>query len=43
MGHMDPDEVRKIVGGNAAKLYGLDLSKASVRAQLPIGSEREAA
>jgi hypothetical protein len=40
---MDPDEVRKIVGGNAEKLYGLDLSKASVRAQLPIGSEREAA
>ncbi len=37
MGHMAPDEVRKIVGGNAAKLYGLDLSKATVRAQLPIG------
>jgi predicted TIM-barrel fold metal-dependent hydrolase len=43
MGHMDPAEVRKIVGGNAAKLYGLDLSKATVRAQLPIGDERAAA
>jgi len=43
MGHMDPADVRKLVGGNAAKLYGLDLSKATVRAQLPIGGEREAA
>jgi hypothetical protein len=43
MGHMDPADVRKIVGGNAAKLYGLDLSKATVRAQLPIGDERVAA
>lgn len=43
MGHMDADEVRKIVGGNAAKLYGLDLSKATVTARLPIGGEREAA
>jgi predicted TIM-barrel fold metal-dependent hydrolase len=43
MGHMAPDEVRKIVGGNAAKLYALDLSKATVRAQLPIGAERVAA
>jgi predicted TIM-barrel fold metal-dependent hydrolase len=43
MGHMAPDEVRRIVGGNAAKLYGLDLSKATVRAKLPIGDERVAA
>src|SRR5690606_7570557 len=43
MGHMAPDTVRAIVGGNAAKLYGLDLSKATVRAQLPIGYEAEAA
>lgn len=43
MGHMDPDQVRGIVGGNAAKLYGLDLSKATVRAKLPIGYEAVAA
>ncbi len=43
MGHMDPDTVRSIVGGNAAKLYGLDLGKATVRAQLPIGYAAEAA
>ena len=43
MGHMDPNAVRKLVGGNAAELYGLDLSKATVRAQLPIGDERAAA
>jgi hypothetical protein len=40
---MDPHEVRRIVGGNAATLYGLDLSKATVRAQLAIGDAREAA
>jgi predicted TIM-barrel fold metal-dependent hydrolase len=43
MGHMDPNLVRGIVGGNAAKLYGLDLSKATVRARLPIGDDRAAA
>jgi predicted TIM-barrel fold metal-dependent hydrolase len=43
MGHMDPADVRKLVGGNAAELYGFDLSKATVRAQLPIGDERAAA
>ena len=43
MGHMDPDIVRGIVGGNAAKLYGLDLSKAAMRAKLPIGYEAVAA
>jgi hypothetical protein len=43
MGHMAADEVRKIVGGNAAKLYGFDLSKATVTARLPIGDERVAA
>ena len=43
MGHMEPDEVVRIVGGNAAKLYGLDLSKATVRARLPIGYEAVAA
>ena len=43
MGHMNPDDVRRIVGGNAAKLYGLDLSKATVTARLPIGSEKVAA
>jgi hypothetical protein len=43
MGHMDPSEVRKLVGGNAAKLYGLDLSQATVTAKLPIGDARVAA
>jgi predicted TIM-barrel fold metal-dependent hydrolase len=43
MGHMDPEVVRGLVGGNAAKLYGLDLSKATVRAKLPIGQTKEAA
>ena len=42
MGHMSPDMVRKICGGNAASLYGLDLSKASVKAKLDVGA-REAA
>jgi hypothetical protein len=40
---MEPADVSKLVGGNAAKLYGLDLSKATVMARLPIGGEREAA
>ncbi len=43
MGHMPADKVRAIVGGNAAKLYGLDLSKATVKAKLPIGGDRVAA
>jgi len=43
MGHMAKDDVRGLTGSNAAKLYGLDLSKATVRAQLPIGSDRAAA
>jgi predicted TIM-barrel fold metal-dependent hydrolase len=43
MGHMDPADVRKLVGGNAAKLYGLDLSQATVTARLPVGGERVAA
>jgi len=38
MGHMDPEQVRGIVGGNAAKLYGIDLGQAKVRAKLPIGA-----
>ncbi|MGZ3256207.1 MAG: amidohydrolase family protein [Croceibacterium sp.] len=43
MGHMDPNDVRKLVGGNAARLYGLDLSKATITARLPIGGEKVAA
>ena len=43
MRHMDPSVVRGLVGGNAAKLYGLDLAKATVRAELPIGEARVAA
>lgn len=43
MGHMNPELVRGIVGGNAAKLYGLDLSKAAVKARLPIGDSKAAA
>jgi uncharacterized protein len=43
MGHMDPSDVRRIVGGNAAKLYGLDLSKAKVLGKLDIGYEAVAA
>ncbi len=42
MGHMNPADVQRIVGGNAAALYGLDLSKATVRANLAIG-QKEAA
>ena len=40
---MDPAVVRGLVGENAAKLYGLDLSKATVKAKLPIGYEAIAA
>jgi uncharacterized protein len=40
---MPEEQVRKIVGGNAAKLYGLDLSKATVKARLSIGGDRVAA
>jgi predicted TIM-barrel fold metal-dependent hydrolase len=43
MNHLDPDTVRKLVGGNAAKLYGLDLSKATVLGKLDIGREAAAA
>lgn len=43
MGHMNPEDVKKIVGGNAAKLYGLDLSKATVLGRLDIGREAVAA
>ncbi|WEK47356.1 MAG: amidohydrolase family protein [Candidatus Andeanibacterium colombiense] len=43
MGHMAIDDVRRIVGGNAAKLYGLDLSKATVLGKLDIGYEAVAA
>lgn len=43
MGHMDPEQVRRITGGNAAKLYGLDLSKATVKARLAVGQTRAAA
>jgi len=43
MGHMDPAIVRKIVGGNAAKLYGLDLSKATVLGRIDMAREAVAA
>lgn len=43
MGHMPAETVRGIVGGNAAKLYGLDLSKATVKARLPIGKDASVA
>jgi len=43
MGQMDPAQVARICGGNAAKLYGLDLTQASIRARLPIGKDRAAA
>jgi hypothetical protein len=35
--------VRALVGENAAKLYGLDLAKATVMAKLDIGYEAVAA
>lgn len=43
MAHLDPALVRGMVGGNAAKLYGLDLSKATTLAKLPIGGKKVAA
>jgi uncharacterized protein len=43
MSHMEPAEVLRIVGGNAARLYGLDLARATVKARLNLGGEREAA
>jgi hypothetical protein len=43
MGHLPSDTVRDLVGGNAAALYGIDLSKATVKAQLPIGTAKAAA
>lgn len=43
MGHMAAEDVRRIVGGNAAKLYGLDLSKATTLGELNIGKESVAA
>ena len=43
MGHMDPQDVRNICGGNAARLYGLDLSSATVLGKLDIGYEAVAA
>ncbi|MXP42579.1 amidohydrolase family protein [Altererythrobacter soli] len=42
MGHLPSATVQQLVGGNAAKLYGLDLSKATVRATLPIGEKAAA-
>ena len=42
MGHMDPADVRKLVGENAARLYGLDLSKATVTARLDVGQRAAA-
>lgn len=43
MGHMNEDDVRKIVGGNAAKLYGLDTSKATVLGKIDLGYQAIAA
>ena len=43
MGHMAIDDVRAICGGNAARLYGLDLGKATVLGKLDIGYEAVAA
>jgi predicted TIM-barrel fold metal-dependent hydrolase len=42
MSHLPPETVAQLVGGNAAKLYGLDLSKATVQAELPIGEKAAA-
>ena len=42
MGYLPPETVKQIVGGNAAKLYGLGLSKATVRAELSIGKKAAA-
>lgn len=43
MGHMPAADVAAICGGNAAKLYGLDLGRATVKAKLAVGGERAAA
>ncbi|TIX50781.1 amidohydrolase [Alteraurantiacibacter aquimixticola] len=43
MGHMNPQLVKGIVGGNAAKLYGLDLSKAGLKARIPMEGDKAAA
>jgi predicted TIM-barrel fold metal-dependent hydrolase len=43
MSHLPVESVRAIVGRNAAKLYGLDMAKAAVHAQLEIGREATAA
>jgi predicted TIM-barrel fold metal-dependent hydrolase len=43
MGHLPTETVRGLVGENAAKLYGLDLSQATVTAQLDVGYEAVAA
>lgn len=42
MGHLPSATVQQLVGGNAAKLYGLDLSRATVKATLPIGEKAAA-
>lgn len=41
MSHMAPEHVRAIVGCNAAELFGLDLSRATVHAKLPIGGRAD--
>ena len=43
MGHLESEVVRGQYGGTADKLYGLDLSRATVRARLPIAHEAIAA
>lgn len=43
MAGLDEQTLRGMVGGNAAKLYGLDLSKAMVKARLPLGAKEAAA
>jgi predicted TIM-barrel fold metal-dependent hydrolase len=43
MSHLPESQVRGLVGGNAAKLYGLDLGKATVKARIPLGDDRAAA
>ncbi|MXO87756.1 amidohydrolase family protein [Altererythrobacter aestuarii] len=43
MSQLDQSTICGLVGGNAAKLYGLDLSQATVKARLPIGNEKAAA
>ncbi|WP_257551853.1 amidohydrolase family protein [Sphingopyxis sp. DBS4] len=36
MGHLPEETVRALVGGNAARLYGLDVSKATVKGKLDL-------